>query len=879
MREWWSKLRRAARRHALDEELAEEIRAHADLMADDNLAQGLSAEEARVAARRSFGNMTAVQERAREAWRFSRFESLLQDLRYGLRAVRQAPGFSLVIILTLALGIGVNTAIFSVTYSVLLRPLPYPSGERLVMLGEDAGKATGISVTWMNYQHWRAENRTFEDMAALIAGADLTMTGRGEAVLTHGALVTSNYFHLTGAQPIEGRLLTADDDRTGAPPAVLLTYDFWVKRLGSNPRAVGSSLALNGKVYTVVGILRPEWWPLLSRRDYFLPLRPTERQTLNRNAHGSMRGLGLLKKGVTVAQAKADLDGIMKRLALSDPGPESDHRAFAQFLIERITGSIRPTLLVLMGAVVLVLLLACANVASLLLVRGASRSREMAIRSAIGAGRVRLARQLFTENLILAAIGGVCGVALAAWCLRVLVLTGPKELPRLAEVRLDLPVLLFAAGAAIFVGLLAGLAPVFVGFRADLAASLKEGSQGAGTGPRSQTFRNGLVAAEVAITLVLSFASGLLIRSLITAQTTYPGFDSPGLLALELQLPNARYKTDASDLGYYGQLQRDLQGIPGVESVAAVGCPPSMGYCGDYWYPILDRPAPPRENVPLTRFNIADIGYFRVMHMRLLAGREFSSEDRAGAPPVTVINEELARKWWPSPQQAIGHSLKMGGPYMEGPTLQIVGVVGNFSLSGLDSKPDPEFYFAFQQHVSQAMVVMMRTAGDPVALIPTVRRHVSMLDANVPIQSLRPFETWLSASLERRRFTTLLLAVFAGLAMVLAAVGIYGVLNYWINVRHREIAIRLAIGAPRAAILGWGAAHALRLVTAGVVVGALASWGASRWLKSLVFGVSEHNPVIMFAAAAMVLGMAAIAAGFPLWRATRVDVVRNLHDA
>lgn len=879
MRQFWSKLRRAARRRLLDEELAEEMRAHADLMADDNRARGLTAEEARAAARRDFGNITAVQERACDAWRFPSFESLLRDLRYGLRAVRHAPGFSLVIILTLALGIGVNTAIFSVVYAVLLRPLPYPSGERLVILGENAGKATGISVTWINFQHWRAENHSFEDMAAFLAGADLTMTGRGEAVLTHGALVTGNYFHLTGSRPIEGRLLTADDDRAGAPPAVLLTYDFWVKRLGSDPRAMGSSLALNGKAYTVVGILRPESSPLLPGRDYYLPLRPTERQALSRSAHGSMRGLGLLKKGVTVAQARADLDGIMKRLALSDPGPEGDHRASARFLIERITGDIRPTLLVLMGAVGLVLLLACANVASLLLVRGASRSREMAIRSAIGAGRVRLARQLFTENSILAAMGGACGVGLAAWCLRVLGLAGPKELPRLAEVRLDLPVLLFAAGAAIFVGLLAGLAPVLVAARADLAKSLKEGSQGAGTGPRSQIFRNGLVAAEVAITLVLSFASGLLIRSLITAQTTYPGFDSAGLLALELQLPNARYKSGAAVLEYYSQVQRNLQGIPGVESVAAAGCPPSMGYCGDYWYSILDRPAPARENVPVTRFNIADVGYFRVMHVRLLAGREFASEDRAGAPPVTVINEELARTWWPSPHQAIGHLLKMGGPYAEGPALQIVGVVGNFGQNGLDSTPDPEFYFAFQQHVSPAMVVMVRTAADPAALIPAVRRHVSLVDASVPIQSLQPFESWLSASLERRRFTTLLLAVFAGLAMLLAAVGIYGVLNYWIGVRHREIAIRLAIGAPRAAILGWGTAHALRLVTAGMAVGALAGWGASRWLKSLVFGVSEHNPIIMFAAGAVVIGMAAMAAGLPLWRATRVDVVRNLHDA
>jgi putative ABC transport system permease protein len=879
MREWWSKLRRAASRRALDEELAEEMRAHAELMADDRLEQGLPPHEARAAARRSFGNMSAIQERARDAWRFPRFESLLQDLRYGLRAIRKSPGFSLVVILTLALGIGANTAIFSLVYSVLLRSLPYPSGDRLVMLGENSGKATGISVTWINYQHWRTENHTFEDMAALINGADLTMTGRGETVLTHGALVTSNYFHLTGARPIHGRLLTPDDDRTGAPPAVLLSYDFWNTRLGANPHVVESSLALNGKAYTIVGILRPEISPLLPARDYYLPLRPTERQTLNRNAHGSIRALGLLKTGVTLARARTNLDEIMQRLAASDPGPETDHRAFAQFLTERITGGIRPTLLVLMGAVGLVLLLACANIASLLLVRGAARSHEMAIRTAIGAGRMRLARQLFTENLVLAAVGGVGGVALAAWCLRALVLSGPSGLPRLAEVRLDLPVLLFAAAATILADLLAGLAPVLTAARTDLAASLKEGSQGAGTGPRSQTFRNALVAAEVAITVVLAFASGLLIRSLIAAQSAYPGFDSHGLLALELQLPPSRYKAEARVLEYYSQLQRDLEGLPGVESVAAVGCPPSMGYCGDYWYSILDRPAPPRENVPLTRLNIADTGYFRAMHTRLLAGREFNAEDRPGTPPVTVINEELARKWWPSPQLAIGHLLKMGGPYMDGPALQIVGVVGNFSLSGLDSLPEPEFYFAFQQHTSQAMVMMIRTAREPATLIPAVRRRVAALDAAVPIQSLRPFESWLNSSLERRRFTTLLLAVFAALAMILAAVGIYGVLNYWVNVRQREIAIRLAIGAPRTAILRWGAAHTFRLVAGGMVVGALLGWVSSRWLKSLVFGISEHNPGMMLTAAAVVLGVAAMAAGFPLWRATRVDAVRNLHEA
>jgi putative ABC transport system permease protein len=881
MREWWSKVwgSGARNRRRLDQELGEEIRAHMDLMADDRMAVGAAPEEARAAARRSFGNAAAVRERAADAWRFPTFESLLQDLRGGLRSIRQAPGFAAVVILTLALGIGANTAIFSVVYGVLLRPLPYPSGERLVLMGESAGKATGISVTWINYQHWRDENHVFSDMAALIQGVDLTLTGHGDAVLTHGSLVTSKYFALTGSVPMAGRLLADEDDRPGAAPAVLLSYDFWAKTLGADPHTVGSSLALNGKAYSVVGVLRPEVSPLLPDRDYYIALGPSAVRYVNRNQHGSIRALGLLKPGVTVAQARSNLDEIMQRLAIADPGPETDHLAYVQLVTERITRSIRTTLVVLMGAVGLVLLLACANVASLLLVRGAARSREMAIRTAIGAGRARLARQLLTENLVTTLLGGGLGVLLAAWSLRALVAAGPTAIPRLAEVRLDIPVLLFAAAVSILVGLAAGVAPVFTAARADLSGALREGSHGSGTGRRTQAFRNALVAAELAVTLVLSFGAGLLVRSLITAQHNNPGYDPAGLVALQLQLPGSRYKTDQQVVEYYARLTHDLRGLSGVESAGAASCPPSSGGCGDYWYSILELPAPARENVPGSFFKVADTEYFRTMRMRMLAGRTFTDQDRDGAPLVTVINEALARRWWPSPQLALGNSLKMGGPYQDGPTLRIVGVVGDASQNGLDSKAEPEFYFAMPQQASHAMVVMIRTARDPEALIPMVRRTVASIDAGIPIQSVRSFEKWLGTTLQRRRFTAMLLTAFAGLAVLLAAVGIYGVLKFWVGVRQREIAIRMAMGAQRSAILAWGAAHAARLVAAGVVVGGFGAWNAAGWLKSLVFGVSAQNPLMLVWAAVVVVAIAAAAAGLPLWRASRVDVVRNLHDA
>ena len=879
MREWWSKIRRAVRRRRdLDDDLGAEMRSHLDFLIEENIARGMAPEEARFAARRHFGNLAATRERAREAWQFPRVETFLQDLRYGLRGIRRNPSFSLVVILTLALGIGVNTAIFSVVYSVLLRPLPYPAGERLIWLGEATPKASGISVTWLNFQNWRKENHAFEDMAAY-QWTGMTMTGRGEAALTRGGVVTSNFFHLTGGRPLLGRLFADADDRPGAAPTVLVGHEFWQSSLGGDPAVLGTSLVLNGKPYQIIGVLRPGLKFFSRPMDFYLPLGPSAGNVVRRDQHGSMRVLGLLKPGVTLTHARADLNAIMQRLALADPGPEDDHRAAAEYLAETITGDVRPTLVMLMGAVGLVLILACANVASLLLVRSTARAREIGIRTAIGAGRARLARQLLTENLVSAAIGGGLGVWLAGLCLRALVLAGPVNIPRLQEASVDLPVLLFAAAVTLVVALLAGIAPVLTAGRVDLTIALKEGSPASGGGRRGHSLRNALVVAEIAVTLVLSFASGLLIRSLIAAQTSYPGCDPDHLLALALQVPPSSYKNDDAVRQFYSRLIDGLRNEPGVESVGAVNCPPSAGECGDWWYSIQDLPAPSRNDVPLSLFNTADSAYFQTMKMRLVAGRVFTDADRKGGPQVAVINEEIARKWWKAPQLALGHQLKIGGPYMEGPVYQIVGVVENVSQMGLDTAPLPEIYYGFSQRASEGMVVMMRTRGDPASFIPAVRRHVASIDRNIPIQSLQPFEKWLGAPLARRRFSTMLLGLFAALAMILAAVGIYGVLNYWVSVRQKEIAVRLALGAQRSAILRWAGKHAMRLAAVGIALGAFGAWASSRWLKSLMFGISERNPGTLVAAAAAVILIAALAASLPLWRATRVDTVRNLHDA
>ena len=876
LREWWSKLcRTLAGRRGLASDLSAEIDAHLEFEIQENIARGMPPDEARRAARRHVGNLTLIQERAVDAWSFPSLESTAQDLRYSLRGIRRSPSFSLVVVLTLALGIGANTAIFSVVNAVLLRPLPYPAAERLVWLGESDPKAEGISVTWVNYRHWRDENHSFEDVAGFDA-AHLTLTGRGEPLFTRAGLVTCGFFGLVGAHPVLGRVFSAADDYPGAAPTVVLDYQFWTGKLGADPSVLGATLALDGKPYEVIGVMPPGLHFFQPSIDYYLPLHQFEGEVVDRARHGSMRLVARLKRGITLRAALADLDVIMQRLAQSDPGPEAQHRASGVFLTEYTAGDIRPTLLVLLGAVGLVLIIACANVASLVLARATARAREIAIRAAIGAGRRRLVRQLLTENLLLAVLGGIAGALLAQWGSGALIAAGPRDIPRLAETTFDWRVLLFAAAITLLTGLFTGIAPIFTAGRLDLVSALKDSSRSA-TGRGGQRSRSALVVAEIALTLVLAFAAGLLLRNLIVAQTADPGFVPEHVLALDLVLPPAAYKSPQAIGGFYSELEQDLHGLPGVTAVGAVHCPPSVGDCGDWFYSILDRPAPQPAEVPIALFNAADRNYFGAMRIPLREGRDFADTDLPTAPLVAIVNETFARKWWPR-ESAVGHRIKWGGPYRDGPIYEIVGVAGNVSQMGLGTEPYPEVYRPISQSPSEAMVVMIRAGGDTSPLAPAVRRRVTAIDRNLPIESLRPFEQTVAASLAERRFSTLLLALFAGLAMALAAVGIYGLLNYWVRVREGEIAIRMALGAPRSSILRWAGWQALRLSLIGAAIGMLGGWAVSRWLENLVFGVS-HNLTTLAAAALAVIAIAMIAAAIPVWRATRVDAVDQLHRA
>ncbi len=799
---------------------------------------------------------------------------LWSDLRYGLRMMRRAPSFSLIVIATLALGIGVNTAIFSVVHAVLLQPLPYPDSERLVWLGESTGEATGISVTWPNFVQWRDQNHSFERLSAF-QFTNHTLTGRDEPRVTRGMEVTADYLPLLGARPLLGRLLDAKDDPPGAAPALVLNHRFWSDALGGDPSIVGKTLTLDGDGYEVIGVAAPLWQT--AKVDYYVSLGRAAGSIVDRSRHGSIRALGLLRPNVPLSAAIADLDGIMKRLATIDPGPENEHHSFSAFLTEQITGHVRTTLLVLLGAATLVLLIACANVASLLLARGTTRVHELALRAAIGAGRGRLVGQLLTETLLIAIAGGAAGVVLAFWTQQLLITLGPTQIPRLTDMTLDVPVLLFACAVTLATGLIAGVAPAISACRIDLNLALKDAARSV-AGDRRQIARGALVIAEIALTLMLVFASGLLLRSLAAAQYANPGVDATHVLSVDLLLPKSTYASPEAIESFQTRLTTELRAVPGVLEVGTVLCPAGAGDCGDWFYSILGRPAPARNEVPVSLFNTADTTYFHTMRIPLRQGRPFDDTDRLTTSPVAIVNETFARRWWPN-ESAIGQQIKVGGPYVEGETLEIVGVAGDVKQFGLDAQVEPEIYRPFTQKRGPAMSIMLRTASTPDAIGPAVRHTISTIDRNLPVQRMRPLEDALGASLTRRRFTTLLLTAFATLAIALAAVGIYGLLSYWVGVRKQEIAIRLALGAHPSTIMRWTTTHALRLALIGIALGTLASWLTAKGLEDLVYGVTTQSPMTLLLAAVIVLLLAAAATIIPSRRAARLDTMSQLYHS
>ena len=796
------------------------------------------------------------------------------DVKYALRSLRRRPGFASTVVLTLALAIGATTAIFSVVNGVILRPLPFPEPERLVALrGEPTDGDTekvGSASSYPDFLDIRAQARSFSGLAAL-ATRPATLTGPGgEPARVRSTSVTSDLWPMLAARPLIGRALLPEDEQPGAPAVALLSHALWQSRFGGDRGAVGRTVTLDGLPVTVVGVM-PPGLRLTGDTQIWRPFVP-DAVDRERGAH-RLGVVGRLAPGVSLERARADVRAIARRLELQYPEHNAKRGATLEPLRDALVGDTRAALLVLLGAVALVLLIGCANLASLFLARAAGREREIAVRTALGAGRGRLVRQWMTESLLLTLAGGAAGLAVAWAGMRALVLWAPRTLPRADEVALDLPVLLFLLAVSVGTGVLFGLLPMLQLRRDDRSlGTLKDGGRGATAGVGRQRARQGLVVVEVALATVLVVGAALLLKSFWQISRTDPRFAPDGVLIAQLLPPQARYDSVTKVLQLYDRLREDVAALPGVQSVAvAYEHPLSAGWTSSYT--IEGRDPPPRGQEPEARVRPVAPGYFRTVGVRLVKGRDVSERDRAGAPGAVVVNEAFVRRHFrgvePLGQRVLRQSWWPGLP----DAFEIVGVVADEPFDGLAGEPAPATYFPHAQFPMHEMWVLVRTTRDPEAFAPALRAAVWRLDPDLPVEGVRTMREVLGTSVAEPRFNTALIALFAGAALALAAVGIYGVLSYTVAQRTSEIGVRMALGAGRGRVLRLVVGQGMGVALLGIAVGTAGALALARVLTSLLYGVSERDPAIFAGVALLLATVAALAAYLPARRASRIEPV------
>src|SRR5579862_406619 len=853
-----------------EHEMDDELRSHIERHAEDLVRSGIPRREAERRARVEFGGLEARKEECREARGLMWLEELRQDLRYATRLLRKNPAFTAVAVATLALGIGANTAIFSVTNAVLLRPLPFLDPDRLVILEESQARSGGISVTWPNFLDWREQSRSFEALAAFDT-ASYDLSGVEKPARLRGAKVSAPFFSLIGARPALGRMFTEADDKPGASPVVVLGYSAWLNQFGSDAAIVGKPLILNEARYEVVGVLSPGVEFFTKPMEVYVPvgLSASNPDWMDRSRHFSLRILERLRPGVSLAAARAEMDTIMKRLELAYPKTNTGLGALVRLVTERRLGDLRPALYTLLAAVGLVLLIACANVTNLMLTRQASRQREIAIRAAMGAGRRRVFRQLLTESVLLSILGGAAGLLLTYWGIPTLIHLAPQDIPRLAETSVDSGVILFTFGASLLAGIFFGIGPALQASKLDLSGALKESGRGSMSGPARQRLRSGLFVAEVALALVLVIGAGLLIRSLLEAVGVHPGFNPANVMSVRVTLLNPKYHQDAQRQAFFQDALERMRAMPGVRAAGAVFCPPLGGDCGDYFYFPADRPAPGPADTPLSLFNVAAPGYFRAMEIPLVEGRDFTDSDGKGSTPVVIINQNIARRWWPH-ESPLGKQIRYGKAEERGQAYEIVGVVGDVKQMGLDEDQEPEMFMAAAQSSNAAQVLMVRAAADPTGLAAAAEREIHAIDKDVTVR-VQTMPQFIAETLARRKFSTLLLTIFGGAALLLALIGVYGVTAYGVSQRTHEIGIRKALGAQAGDVLFMVVQQGLRLTLAGVAIGLAGAFAVTRLMESLLFGVRPADPLTFAVVPILVAAVAILAAYLPARRASKVD--------
>src|SRR5215207_3613719 len=862
--------RNLLQRDRVDRDLAEELEAYLELLVEAKVAEGLKPEEARRAALIELGGVEQVKERVREVRVGYLLGTVWQDMRYGARTLVKSPAFTVVAVLSLALGIGANTAIFSVVNGVLLRPLPYPESGRVVAVWHTPPQESfpgmkRFSVSPANYLDWKEQSRAFEQMA-VYGYAGLSLSAGGDPVPVTGAAVSSDFFSVLRTQASKGRTFSPEEEQQGREQVVVLGHGLWQRAFGADPNVIGRAVTLNSRPYNVVGVM-PTGFEFPAEAELWVPLAwdAAERQT--RSIHDYLV-IARLKPGASLEQARAEMNTISSRLEQQYPEENKGWGAVVIPLKEDLVGDVRPALLVLFGAVGFVLLIACANVANLMLARGANRRKEIALRIALGATRGRIVRQLLCESVLLSVVGGVLGLLLAGWGGQLLVRLSAGSLPNSAEVGVDAWALGFTLLVSLAAGVLAGVAPALQFSKHELSETLKQGT-GRGGGSVKQRTRKALVVCEVALSLILLVGAGLMIRSFWKLQNVNPAVATGNTLTMSVLLPSTRYPEPRQQLDFHDRVLEQLRALPGVVSVGSTTTVPLTGGGSKQPFTVEGRPAPPVSEQPLAQTRYVSPDYFRAMGIPLKQGRAFEDRDREGSPQVVIISEAMARRFWPG-ENPVGQRLTASFHLQQGPR-EVVGVVGDVKSRGLDDDAAATMYLPFRQAPRPWITFVARTASDPQGFVQPVSKAVYAVDREQALSSVRTMEQVLAESLSGRRFNMTLLMTFAGLALALAAVGVYGVMNYSVMLRRRELGIRIALGARALDVLRLVLGQGLALTLTGVGVGMAGAYALTRLMESLLYGVTATDFLTYGSVSGVIILVGLLASFLPARRATKVD--------
>ena len=859
------RLRSLFRRGQVEAELDEELRYHLERQIEVNTAAGMSVEEARYAALRAMHGLDQRKEECRDMRRVRLIEDFWQDFRFSLRSLLKRPGFTAIALLALALGIGANTAIFSLVNAVILQPLPYRDPDRLISVYGTRNRSTQGSVGPTDFLDYRSQNKTFEQFAA--SGSmmlPMNLTGSGEPERLNASIITGNYFDTFGVRPALGRGFSLENEKTGQDHVTVLSHAFWQTRFGGDPNIVNKTINLDGKAYEVLGVM-PAEVVLPQPAQLWVPINfDADPEMKMRNAR-FLRGIGRLKEGVTLDQAQTDTDLIAAQLEQQYPDSNTGWSLRLIPLREILVGGSRTMLFILFGAVGFVLLIACANVANLLLVRAAARQKEIAMRTALGASRLRIIRQMITESLLLAIFGGALGALLAVAGVKLLVSLGEDNIPRTANVKIDATVLAFTLLISLATGLLFGLAPAIRTMKENLVDALKDGIRRGSEATVKNRTRSLLVVFESAIAVMLLIAAGLLIRSLVALQNVDPGFDPNNVLTLRVDLPRQKYNTPEKASNFFEQLETRVAGLPGVEAVGLITDLPLSGEARDMPYRVEGRPA--TSDIAFVDFRRVNKNYFSAMRIPLRRGRNFTEQEVRQSDKAIVVSQAFVDSVFPN-EEALGKRLIIWSGIRNEP-YEIIGIVGDTRYQSLQGEPSATMYVPTRELLFVNLVI--RTQGDPLSLVGGVRKEVNALDPDQPIAAIRPMTEWVAMSAAGARYRTTLLGLFALLAMILAATGIYGVMSYSVAQRTQEIGVRMALGARPLDVLKLVVRQGMMLALIGVIVGLAGALALTRVMSSLLFGVTERDPITFVAVAALLIVVAFISCFVPAHRATRVD--------